>query len=194
VVANPIAGSLRTTYATLKVSLDNKKLTLVCFFIPFTKMRKKKKPNTKNRSESRPENANKRIKLPQKDFDNLKKCLEDTVVSRGGYFADKPGSKSSSISVKSSYHLNKETGIYHWHSSYSANGSYRHAVADVRRIRTKLGIPKPENRSDETLQMVQRIGSLTDSMLIDAADARFEDACNHILMLAENMPDDTSLE
>ncbi len=120
--------------------------------------------------------------------------MEDTVVSRGGYFADKSGSKNSSISVKSSYHLNKETGIYHWHSSYSANGSYRHAVADVRRIRTKLGIPKPENRSDETLQMVQRVGSLTDSMLIDAADARFEDACNHILMLAENMPDDTSLE
>tara|TARA_Y100000593_G_scaffold88731_2_gene171575 strand:+ start:2167 stop:2640 length:474 start_codon:yes stop_codon:yes gene_type:complete len=157
-------------------------------------MRKKKKPNTKNRSESRPENANERIKIPQKDFDNLKRRLEEMVVGNGGYFADKSGSKNSSISVKSSYHLNKETGIYHWHSSYSANSSYRNAVSDVRRIRTKLGIEKPQNRSDETLQMVQRVGSLTESMLLDDLYARFEDACNHILMLAENMPDDTSLE
>ena len=38
------------------------------------------------------------------------------------------------------------------------------------------------------------IGRVYGMNAIDAADARFEDACNHILMLAENMPDDTSLE
>lgn len=57
----------------------------------------------------------KRIKLPQKDWDNLKRSIEEMLTARGGSFEDKRAKKG----VKSFYRYGDKERATVWHTSYS---------------------------------------------------------------------------
>lgn len=57
----------------------------------------------------------KRMKLPQKDWDNLKRSIEEMLTARGGSFDDKRAKKG----VKSVYRYGDKARATVWHTSYS---------------------------------------------------------------------------
>ena len=63
----------------------------------------------------RKETLHKRIPLPQKEFNKLKKNVEDVVVSCGGEFVD----KKAKSKIDSTYALGDKSIRYYWHFTYS---------------------------------------------------------------------------
>jgi hypothetical protein len=57
----------------------------------------------------------KRMKLPQKDWNSLKRYIEETITARGGSFEDKRAKKG----VKSVYRYGDKERATVWHTSYS---------------------------------------------------------------------------
>jgi|APSaa5957512493_1039668.scaffolds.fasta_scaffold193053_1 hypothetical protein len=79
-----------------------------------------------------------RIKIRQKDFDHVKRRVEEAVILFGGSFSDaKTGNR-----VKSRYTYHANTAQYVWHQTYSPGSLKKCASGAQRMLRYELKFPE----------------------------------------------------
>ena len=80
-----------------------------------------------------------RVRLKQKDFDSIKRKMEEVIIDEGGTFKDYPATSKKGGGIKSFYTVGDITIQYKWHQTYSS-GSTKMVVTVLRGILKKLGL------------------------------------------------------
>jgi len=95
-----------------------------------------------------------RVKLQYKDWNKLKKLVEQIILELGGRFEDSQSSGGNKVKAK--YYLGDKVMTKIWHQTPSANSAKKNAINDLRKMFVELGIENSSHR----LRLVKLVGEI----------------------------------